>query len=211
MQEIIFILILIFSIVLHEIAHGFAALHNGDETAKYAGRLSLNPLKHLDLMGSVILPIVCIILPGTFLFGWAKPVPINPRNFFNERKGIIEVALAGVLTNLAIALVFGLLIRFAPTLSIADPFIILVFSAVVYINILLALFNLLPIPPLDGSKILLELLPHHLKEKFQSLQQYSFILIIMFIFFFWNIIQVPLLILFKLFSGISPHSLFSFF
>lgn len=148
-------LILIVSIIAHEVAHGIAALAQGDPTAKHAGRLTLNPIPHIDMFGSIILPLMCAALSPGFMFGWAKPVPINPYNFRNQKWGEAIVSAAGPLTNIVIAGVFIVLIKVAP---ISDSFA--VFSAyVVIINIVLAIFNLIPIPPLDGSKILFTLIP----------------------------------------------------
>ncbi len=148
--------ILIISIIAHEVAHGVAALWQGDITAKEAGRLTLNPIPHIDLVGSILIPLLCSIGGSSIFFGWAKPVPINPYNFRNQKWGEALVAFAGPLTNILIALVFSALIQFAP-LSLA---LTQLAATIVLINIVLAFFNLLPIPPLDGSKILFAVLPH---------------------------------------------------
>ncbi|HID11544.1 MAG TPA: site-2 protease family protein, partial [Candidatus Latescibacteria bacterium] len=159
MADILFLLaILLLSIVIHEVSHGLMASYLGDPTAKYAGRLSLNPLRHLDPVGSVLVPLFLVIMRSPFLFGWAKPVPINPYNFRDQKYGSAKVSLAGPGANLLVALVFGLAIRFlSPAFEI--PALLAIFSFIVFINILLALFNLLPIPPLDGSHILFTFLP----------------------------------------------------
>lgn len=154
-MSLISFLILIVSIIAHEVAHGIAALAQGDPTAKHAGRLTLNPIPHIDPFGSILLPLMCAVVSPGFMFGWAKPVPINPYNFRNQKWGEAIVSAAGPLTNIVIAGIFIVLIKFAP---ISDSFA--VFSAyVVIINIVLAIFNLIPIPPLDGSKILFTLIP----------------------------------------------------
>ena len=162
MEYVFIVIILIFSIVIHEISHGAVANYLGDPTAKYAGRLTLNPLKHLDPIGSVVVPVFLIILAkttgGGIIFGWAKPVPINPYNFRDQKYGSMKVALAGPGANLAIALFFGLLLRFVPA-SIIPLGALSMFSFIVYINILLVIFNLLPSPPLDGSHVLFTFLP----------------------------------------------------
>ena len=143
--------IIILSAIVHEYAHAWAALAQGDSTAKYEGRLTLNPIAHIDLWGTVIMPLALLFFFGMF-FGYAKPVPINPYNFKDQRWGMVWVSLAGVLSNFFLAIVFGLFIRFVPGFFL-NPFLALI----VLVNIWLGLFNLLPIPPLDGSKLLIAL------------------------------------------------------
>lgn len=187
------ILILIFSVVVHEVSHGYAALMQGDVTAKYAGRLTLNPIKHLDPFGSVILPLILALLPGGLMFGWAKPVPYNPYNLRSKRWGEVIVAFAGPLSNLFIALIFGLLIRYSSYLSLGQSFVDLSLI-VVLINVVLAIFNLMPIPPLDGSKIFFGIFPKQTQKIKKFLDSYSLVLILIFIFFIWQYIT-PLIIL----------------
>lgn len=180
------ILILLFSVVIHEVSHGFVAERLGDPTARLAGRLTLNPLKHLDLFGSIILPLMLIITQVGIVFGWAKPVPYNPMNLKNPLKGGALIAAAGPASNIAIALSFGiafrLLVLFFPASSFIGAFAI--FSLiVVQLNILLAIFNLIPIPPLDGSKILFAFLPRSAHHIFTSLERYGMIVLLLFIFF----------------------------
>lgn len=153
--------IIVFSSIVHEYCHAWAAYTQGDRTAKDEGRLTLNPLPHLDMLGTVIIPLFLLFFANAFI-GWAKPVPINPYNFKNQKWGIILVSLAGPASNFLIALILGLLIRFS-----VFPFLVLPFGLIVYINIFLALFNLIPIPPLDGSKLLLDRFPK-LEEKFSK-------------------------------------------
>lgn len=180
------IIILIFSVIIHEIAHGAMANYLGDPTAKLAGRLTLNPIKHLDPMGSVLLPLILIIIArlagGGIIFGWAKPVPINPLNFRDKKYGEAKVALAGPGANLSLALVFGLALRFLP-IAAQVPELGKMFSLIVFINILLAIFNLLPIPPLDGSHILFTFLPASLEKVRIFLFQYSLFILLFVIFF----------------------------
>lgn len=146
--------IIILSAIVHEYAHAWAAFRQGDMTAKYAGRLTLNPLAHIDLWGTVIMPLFLLTFFGAF-FGYAKPVPINPYNFKDQRRGIIWVSAAGVMANFAIAIVLGLFVRFYPVFFLNG-----FFSLIVMINIWLGLFNLLPFPPLDGSKLLMGLIDY---------------------------------------------------
>jgi Zn-dependent protease len=161
--QIIFqITILIFSVVIHEVSHGYAALALGDKTAQYSGRLTLNPVKHLDFFGSFLLPLLTYFLGG-FIIGWAKPVPYNPYNLTDQKRGSLKVALAGPATNLLIALILGIAIRFYPMIAptmygSATPFFLFL-TVIIYINIFLGLFNLIPLPPLDGSKIFMDLFP----------------------------------------------------
>ena len=150
---IFYVVVLIMSVVVHEVAHGYTAYLLGDNTAKLSGRLTLNPLKHLDIFGSVILPLLLILMNAGFVIGWARPVPYNPANLRDEKKGTFLVAIAGVLANLLLVVVFGILIRVAPSFigaSIAVPFYKIT-SIIVILNLVLIVFNLIPIPPLDGS------------------------------------------------------------
>ncbi len=189
--------VLILSVVVHEVSHGLMANKLGDSTAKEMGRLSLNPIKHLDFMGSFLVPLVSYSLGG-FIFGWAKPVPFNPYNLKNQKWGPGLVALAGPASNLAVALVFGLGLRFIPGLT---PATVLASSAVVYINILLAIFNLVPLPPLDGSKILAGFLPYRYERQFLMLERYGFLLVLIFIFFLFPLISPIFPALFRLITG----------
>ncbi len=150
-NRIFLYIIIILSAIVHEYAHAWAALRQGDPTAKYAGRLTLNPIPHIDLWGTVIMPLFLLLFFGAF-FGYAKPVPINPYNFRDQKRGIIWVSLAGVGANFLIAVALGLFIRFVPGFFL-NPFL----SLIVIINIWLGLFNLFPFPPLDGSQLLMAL------------------------------------------------------
>lgn len=206
MEYLFLIIILLFSIIIHEVSHGAMALQLGDPTAKYAGRLTLNPLKHLDPIGSILLPLFCIILSyavgGGIVFGWAKPVPINPYNFRDRKYGEAKVALAGPAVNLIVAFIFGFLLRFfSATFNI--PGITLMFSYIVYINILLAVFNLLPIPPLDGYHILFALLPPSLENVKIFLTRYGTIILIFIIFFFFQWLVLLVNWIFRIIVGFS--------
>jgi Zn-dependent protease len=153
--------ILILSIIMHEVAHGYAANSLGDPTARLAGRLTINPLPHIDLMGSIVLPALLIFTNSPIMFGWAKPVPYNPFNLKNQRWGEMLVALAGSATNLSLAVIFGLLVRYAPMLGL-DAMAVSLAATIAFINLFLGLFNLIPFPPLDGFTALRAALPWHL-------------------------------------------------
>lgn len=185
-MEIIFlIIILIMSVVVHEVSHGYAALFFGDETARYQGRLTLNPLKHLDLTGSVIVPLLLIISKSGFVFGWAKPVPVNPYNFRNRKWAEPIVALAGPVSNISLAVIFGLMIRFGSNLELLSSSFIHIVSYVVIINLVLAIFNLMPIPPLDGSHLLFSVLSDRYAGFKETFQRLGFVFVLVFIVFFW--------------------------
>ena len=183
------------SIVIHEVAHGYAANMLGDPTARMAGRLTLNPIKHLDLMGSIIIPGLLVLSGSPFLFGYAKPVPYNLYNLrkypWCQKWGEAVVSGAGPLVNLFIALVFGLIARFGSALDFFSPTFIEISTMVVFINILLAVINMIPIPPLDGSKVLGAVLPFSLAQsysRFRTMLEHNiflaFGLVILFIYFF---------------------------
>lgn len=195
------------SIVIHEVAHGFAALYFGDRTALYAGRLTLNPLKHLDMFGSVLLPLVLVITQAPFLFGWAKPVPYNPENLNNKKWGTVAVASAGVLSNIFLAVFFGLILRFSLHFFASLPFItndfIDIMRLIVMVNLGLAIFNLMPIPPLDGSKILFELLPRSMYGIISFMEQYGLILLLLFIVFFSDYLYPILAYSYQLITGLA--------
>jgi len=198
MIEVFQIIVLILSAVAHEYMHGWMAYRLGDPTAKNAGRLTINPLAHLEWFGSFFLPLVMLVTRMPFLFGWAKPVPYNPYNLRDRKYGDAKVAIAGPLANFAIALSFGLLLRFL-------PFFNLVFSgllmSIVYINLVLMVFNLVPIPPLDGSKILATFLRPDLRERYLNMNRYGFILVILVVMFFGDLIIPIVNFLFKLIVG----------
>lgn len=202
------LVVLIFSVMIHEISHGFVAERLGDPTARMAGRLTLNPLKHIDPFGSIILPLL-LAIPALFgqspiLFGWAKPVPYNPLNLKDPKKGAGFIAAAGPISNLSLALAFGIVIRaFAASGAPMDSPLILLFSLIAYINITLAIFNLVPLPPLDGSKVLFSFLPHKnwAYSLADTLERNGMILVILFIFFGFSLISPLIRIVFTLFTG----------
>ena len=176
--------VLLMSVVVHEFAHGWVAFRLGDSTAKYEGRLTLNPLKHLDFWGSFFVPLMIFVFSGgRAIFGWAKPVPFNPYNLHDQRWGTAKVAAAGPAANLLVALVFGLVLRFAPAGILISTGLVQIFSLIVFLNILLAVFNLVPLPPLDGSKILFAFLPRSLENVRIFLERYGMFLLLVFIFF----------------------------
>jgi len=194
---IFFLIILIFSIVIHEVAHGSIANLLGDPTAKYAGRLTLNPIKHLDLFGSLLVPLFLIILRSPILFGWAKPVPINPYNFRDPKWDGAKVAIAGPAANILVALIFGLAIRFFPL----PTSILTIFSIIVILNLILAIFNLVPIPPLDGSHILFTFLPKKFANIKLFLHQFGLFILLFFIFFALRWILLGVTVLYFLITG----------
>lgn len=171
-MEIIFtIIVLVVSIILHEVSHGYAADMLGDPTARLEGRLTLNPISHMDPMGSVLIPALLVLTHSPFLFGFAKPVPYNPYNLRDQRWGEAIVAGAGPLTNLGLAILFGLVVRFGEGFGLSATFLSLA-ALVTYVNILLALFNLIPIPPLDGAKVLQSILPYQYQGVFRQFEMF---------------------------------------
>jgi Zn-dependent protease len=199
---IFYIAILIMSVVIHEVSHGFMAEYFGDKTARSAGRLTLNPLVHLDMFGSILLPAVLILSHSPFLFGWAKPVPYNPDNLSDRKWGTIWVSAAGVLSNFFMALVFGLVIRLTSGMGLPSGFYFIT-SAIVIINLALGIFNLVPIPPLDGSKILFSFLPESAFSFIIAYERYALILLLVFIIFFSNYLYPILAYLFGLVTGLA--------
>lgn len=193
------IAVLIMSVVIHEVSHGYAALMLGDQTAKYQGRLTLNPLKHLDPFGSVLLPLILVLTNAGFVFGWAKPVPYNPYNLKPGRWSEAKVALAGPASNIVIALIFGAILRFG--VASLTPAFAQIAAVIVLINILLAIFNLMPVPPLDGSKVLFALFPEWAHRMRGTLEQYGFILVLLFIFLAWRFVFPVVLWLFGFLIG----------
>ncbi|HAS85007.1 MAG TPA: site-2 protease family protein [Candidatus Yonathbacteria bacterium] len=192
MEIIFFLIILIFSIIIHEIAHGYMAEWFGDPTARLAGRLTLNPVPHIDPLGSIIIPAMMLFgSGGTFAFGWAKPVPYNPYNLSNFKWGTVAVGLAGVLANLALAVIFGLMLRYSGVLGITDGAFAQMLATIVFLNIILAVFNMIPFPPLDGAKVLFAFLPIRFQYIHDYLEQ-NWLIFIVFVIFFAKYILWPI-------------------
>jgi Zn-dependent protease len=189
-QAALLVLVLLFSVIVHEVAHGYVAFLNGDPTARMLGRITLNPLPHIDPVGTILLPLL-LYLAHLPIVGMAKPVPVNPLNFRNYRWGEFAVSAAGPLSNLALAVAFSVLLR----LGFENPGVLALAQLGIQINILLALFNLIPIPPLDGSHILAILLPRELARLYSYLQPVGFILIL--ILFYTGIMGAILMPLYR--------------
>lgn len=222
------IIVLIFSIIIHEYGHAWMANRLGDSTAKDLGRLTLNPIPHIDLFGSIILPFFFILSQSGFILAWAKPVPYNPNRIKDKKYGDLKVAIAGPLSNIIIAVFFGLVVRLLPVAAnikqglflsflsrdndvlnslIAGNIwhsIILLSIIFIFINLLLAFFNLIPIPPLDGSKIVLNFFPEKLKYKALSIERYGlFIVLILLMTGLFRLIIIPIIYSFSFLSGIN--------
>ena len=188
---LIFVPGLIIGVVFHEYAHGYIAYRSGDSTAKSSGRLTLNPLAHIDLFGTILLPLILILFGSGMVFGYAKPVPINPGYFKDYRRGLRHTSIAGPIANLIIALIFWLIyglffylfFRFSDGSSL-NGLGFQILAVGIYLNIFLAVFNFIPIPPLDGSKILASYLPEDIMYKFLSIGRFGFIFIFIFIYLF---------------------------
>lgn len=205
MQEIniIFgIAILIMSVVIHEISHGYTAYILGDPTAKESGRLTINPLKHLDFYGSFLVPVLTFLLGG-FILGWAKPVPYNPYNLRNQKQGSALVALAGPMSNFLVAVIFGLAVRQASLFAFLPVSFFQIAILIVIINLSLGIFNCIPIPPLDGSKILFGFLPSRWQNFEIAMESFGFLLLIVFIFFFYQLLIPLVFFLFKIITGLT--------
>ena len=169
MEIFLSLVVLILSVIAHEVAHGYAANSLGDPTARLAGRLTLNPLPHIDLVGSIVLPALLVFTHSPILFGWAKPVPYNPYNLQAKRWGEMLVAIAGSATNILLAVVFGLIVRFSPMIGL-DSTAVSFAATIAFINLFLGLFNLIPFPPLDGFTALRSALPWHLSSGLNRLE-----------------------------------------
>ncbi|RIZ67800.1 MAG: site-2 protease family protein [Methylococcales bacterium] len=206
---VIWVLPVVFAITVHEVAHGWVAKKYGDNTASILGRLTLNPIKHIDLLGTIILPGLLLLSGTGFIFGWAKPVPVDTRNFKRPLQDMAVVALAGPVSNLLMAVAWALVARLGVIIgagfeSISHP---LIYSGVagISINLVLALINLLPIPPLDGSRILTGVLPSYWAWQYNRLERYGFLILMALLYFkILNVIlEYPLFIAQKIFFSIA--------
>lgn len=189
------IIVMLFSVIVHEVMHGLVALKFGDRTAQKMGRLTLNPIPHIDLFGTILLPGLILIpamLTGTPpgpLLAWAKPVPVNPLNFSNIKRGEFFVSAAGIFSNFALAVLAAIIFRILDILPQTFPFILgAILQFTVRINLVLGIFNLLPIPPLDGSKMLMSQLPYNLAKEYQKLEKYGFLILLFLVFIFPSIL-----------------------
>jgi Zn-dependent protease len=178
-EELLVVLpVLLFSVVVHECAHGFVAEWWGDPTARMLGRLTLNPVPHIDVIGSILVPGLLLLTGANFLFGWAKPVPITPDNFRDRRLGDITVSLAGPASNVVLALGFAALLLGARLLGFVPEALVQLCTYGVFLNFILAVFNLLPIPPLDGSHVVANLLPPRAAYAYRSLGAFGLVIVI---------------------------------
>ncbi len=179
---VVWILPVVFAITAHEVAHGWVAKKYGDNTASALGRLTLNPIKHIDLLGTIIIPGLLLISGTGFIFGWAKPVPVDPRNFKNPRQDMAVVALAGPVSNLLMAIGWALIARLGVTIGTQAEAVSLplIYTGIagISINLVLAMINLLPIPPLDGSRILSGILPNYWAWQYNRLERFGFIILL---------------------------------
>jgi Zn-dependent protease len=201
--SIFYFIVLIFSIIVHEVAHGLVAEQEGDPTARNLGRITLNPLKHIDWFGSVILPALLILSGTSFIVGWAKPVPYNPNNLRNGRKSEAKVSIAGIVVNLSLAVFFALVIRLCLYLHTGNTALFVGSGIIVLINLVLAMFNAVPLAPLDGFRFLQAVLPLKAMPTMRVIGQFSLPLLILFIIFGWTFAAPLISHLFTLLTGIQ--------
>ncbi len=206
---VVWVLPVIFAITVHEVAHGWVAKKYGDNTASSQGRLTLNPIKHIDLFGTIILPGLLLVTGTGFIFGWAKPVPVDPRNFKNPLHDMAIVALAGPVSNLLMAVAWALIVRLGVTIGAGTEAVSLplIYSGVagISINLVLALINLLPIPPLDGSRILTGILPRYWAWQYNRLERFGFIILLVLLYtnLLGTILAYPMFVAQKVFFSIA--------
>jgi len=177
---VVWVLPVVFAITVHEVAHGWVAKKYGDNTASQQGRLTLNPMKHIDILGTIIIPGLLLLSFTGFIFGWAKPVPVDPRNFKNPKRDMAIVALAGPVSNLLMAIAWALITRLGVIIEAEVISLPLIYTGIagISINLVLALINLIPIPPLDGSRIVTGILPHRLAWQYNRLERFGFIILL---------------------------------
>ena len=207
-QIVIFMPTFLLALVIHEYGHAWMALKFGDRTSEWSGRLTLNPMAHIDPMGTILFPLISIVTGAHIFFGWAKPVPINPNQFSNYRKGLFWVAFAGPLSNIllgfitAFALV-GFVVYVPKSNSLFEP-IVSMLKSLLGINFSLAVFNLIPLPPLDGSNMVLSYLDYNASRKYMVIQQYSF-MILMFLMLtgIMNLVRYPIILLYNIAIGLA--------
>jgi Zn-dependent protease len=202
MDVLIVLVILIFSAIIHEVSHGLAAEKFGDDTARDAGRITLNPIPHIDPYGSILLPALLLFLHSPIIFGAAKPVPVNFDNLRPRKLGMAVVSLAGPLSNFLLAIICAFILRLGLSNDIANP----ILKQVILLNIVLGTFNLIPIPPLDGSKVIAAFLPDQLMYTILSWERFGFILVIVFLMLGW--LQAILLPVVSVFSRVFGVGLF---
>ncbi len=178
---VVWVLPVVFAITVHEVAHGWVAKLYGDKTASFLGRLTLNPLKHIDILGTIIIPGLLLLSSTGFIFGWAKPVPVDPRNFKNPRQDMAVVALAGPVSNLLMAIGWALVARVGVWIGVEAITLPLIYTSIagITINLVLALINLIPIPPLDGSRIVSGVLPLQWAGYYNKLERFGFIILLL--------------------------------
>ncbi|MBA4386840.1 MAG: site-2 protease family protein [Verrucomicrobia bacterium] len=200
-RTIVSFVVLAFSVIVHEVAHGYVAYRLGDDTAREHERITLNPLPHIDIFGTIILPLILSMTPGGVVLGWAKPVPVNPIYFRNPKQGMMWVSLAGPASNLGLAILAGMLLRFLSDMGQAPKELL---ETLCLMNIGLAVFNLVPIPPLDGSKVLAAFLPTEAAIKFLQIESFGFIIIYALLFIgLLNMVIWPIVVItFRFLTGI---------
>jgi len=196
MEMGLMVVVLLFSVIIHEVAHGYVAWLNGDPTARLSGRITLNPLPHIDPIGTIFLPLLLLVTRAGVIFGWARPVPVNPLNFRNYRLGEITTSVAGPASNLLLAALFAYVLR----LKLGGPGLVLMAYYGCTINIFLALFNLIPIPPLDGSHLVAAFLPPRLARYYSYLEPVGFVLILLL--FYTGLLGVLIMPLYRLIAAL---------